>query len=540
MNEIAKLLLENEMAHKQSMRLAELSGLSIAAQTTFATAVSEISRGAMNKECHPVLTLNVSDKKQKIKYIIAVLEDKRQAFSEATDEGYKYAKKLVANITASSTAEGTRIELNYRLPATLRIDDKLVEKWTNNLNADPTLSPYEEIKRKNLQLIEMADKLRESEQQYKTLTNSLPIMIFSVDNNGAIIFANQWMHEYTGETIDEINRSNAKNIIHTGDFNLLSEGRRQFSIDPDAIIIPEHRIKNAGTGEYKWHTGISIAIKDPAGAIKYRNTFLVDIHAQKVIEETLKDNRQLKETQRELEEKIMLLNQSNQQLAQFAYVASHDLQEPLRKISFYSDFLSKKFADKIPEQANFFFNSLINAADRMKILIQDILAYSTVREEKFEQTDLNETLGDVLLDLEISIKEKKGEIIVGKLPVIEGNPRQLKQLFENLLSNSLKFSKPNTSPVITVSANIGTNTVLISFTDNGIGFDNRYMSKMFDIFQRLDPTDRKGTGIGLAICKKIADIHHGSISAVGEEGVGASFLIDLPLYQGNIDKIIDL
>ncbi len=347
MNKITSVTLENEMdlilAHKQSMRIAELAGLSLPAQTTFATAVSEISRNAFGQQNNASLSLYVSDKAERIKYIIAVLEDERRNFLQKKDEGFLYAKKLISNIEVVSIGGKNKITLGYRLPMGFRIDDILIEKWGINLNTDPVVSPYEEIKRKNRQLVEMADKVRESEEQYRSLTNSLPIMIFTMDNEHQITYANQWLKDYTGQNINKINTTRWQDILHGDDVAALWDTWEQKK-DDSTLIASEHRIKNAENDEYRWHKIVSIAITADDGAPQYWNNFMVDIHAQKMIEEALKDNMDLRAVQTELKEKIELLNQSNQQLEQFAFVASHDLQEPLRKISLYSDLLQKNSA----------------------------------------------------------------------------------------------------------------------------------------------------------------------------------------------------
>ena len=541
MNEITRVALENEMdlilAHKQSMRLAELAGLSLAAQTTFATAVSEVSRSSIGHENRAHLTLFVSDKKEKLKFIIAVLEDQRKDFSETKDEGYKYAKRLVPHINVSITPSGNKIEMHYRISTTLRLDDALIAKWKDSLNTDPAVSPYEEIKRKNRQLIEMADKLRASEQQYKTLTDSLPIMIFSTALDGKIIYANQWMNDYTGQTISEINLSKWEQILHPEDFNSVWENFDETFSVTDVPVTRERRVRDAKTGEYRWHEAISIAIKEEDGSIKQWNTFMADIHARKMVEDTLKDNQQLKAVHAELEEKIDQLNHSNRQLEQFAYVTSHDLQEPLRKIGFYSDLLKSKYGETIPEEGKIFFENLINATKRMKLLIQDILAYSTLRNENFITVDLNQVAEETVHDLEIGIREKNVDISVGPLPSVEGNMRQLKQLFENLISNSIKYAQPDVLPIIRITAKTDNENVVISFADNGIGFEEKYIHKMFDLFQRLHTKDKySGTGIGLAICKKIVDMHSGSVYAKGSPGHGATFMITLPLHQPKPQK----
>lgn len=545
MKEITNVTLENEMdlilAHKQSMRLAELTGLSLPSQTTFATAVSELCRSAIVDNSSACLKLYVSDKTEKLKSVIAVLEDKRKTFAAYKDDGYLYAKRLVSNASVESTENGTKIELRFRLPQTVRIDDVLIERLRINLNTDPNVSPYEEIKRKNRQLIEMADKLRESEQQYKSLTDSLPIMIFSMEKEGNITYANQWLHSYTGQTMDQINNTHWQDVVHADDIDEIWGNWRRNANDPEAIITPELRIKDLKTDEFRWHTGVSIPIPEGDGNVKLWNTFLVDIHDKKLIAQTLKDNRDLQEIRTELEEKITLLNKSNQQLEQFAYITSHDLQEPLRKIGFYSDFLNNKYRNILPDEARLFFDNMIGASSRMKMLVQDILAYSTVRQETFEGVGLNDVLAEVLDDLEIAINEALAEVRIEKLPVIDGNSRQLKQLFENILSNALKFSRPGINPVVQVSAKEFEDSVIIFVKDNGIGFEEKYLDKMFNLFQRLHSRDKfVGTGIGLAICKKIVDLHHGTITARGTPNDGSTFIISLPLKQAQLINNSDI
>ena len=539
MNEVTKVVLDNELdlmlAHKQCIRLAELAGLSLSAQTTFATAVSEVSRNSIDSKTSASITLFVSDKNEKIKYITAVLEDSRQGLSESKDEGFRYAKRLVQNISATITDAGNRIELNFRLPATLQVDDFIVEKWRLALNTDPAISPYEEIKRKNRQLIEMAEKLKASEQQYRSLTDSLPIMIYSMNIEGEIIYANQWLYEYTGETLEQINKTKWRNILPPDEFNEIWSNWSLLSADASSGIYPERKFRNFRTGEFRWHTGAATPILDDGGNLKWWNIFMVDVHAQKEAAAMLKHNVQLKAIQEELVEKVDQLNHSNLQLEQFAYITSHDLQEPLRKISFYSDFVNKKYGSLLPPEAGVFFENLINSTDRMKLLIQDVLAYSTLGKDNFTIVDLAGVAADTLYDLEISIKEKEADITIGHLPSITGNSRQLKQLFENLISNSLKFSKPRIKPIISITAKIKNAQLKLVFEDNGIGFDEQYLDRLFDLFQRLHTREEyKGTGIGLALCRKIVENHNGTISAKSKPGHGATFLITLPMSQKEI------
>ena len=257
------------------------------------------------------------------------------------------------------------------------------------------------------------------------------------------------------------------------------------------------------------------------------------------------DVTQLKETQRKLEEKINELNISNKDLEQFAYVASHDLQEPLRKIRAFGERLKTKFAEHINEEGQDYIGRMQNAAERMQILIDDLLAFSKVTREakEFLPIDLNQLIRKVLNDLDYTIESTNAIINLTVHEHVDGIASQLAQVFQNILSNSLKFVKQYTQPVIDISCQVlpGSSVPVVSasahqqycvikITDNGIGFDDGYAGKIFDLFQRLHSrTEYKGTGIGLAICKKIVENHAGFIFAKGVEGEGASFFIILPI-----------
>jgi PAS domain S-box-containing protein len=238
------------------------------------------------------------------------------------------------------------------------------------------------------------------------------------------------------------------------------------------------------------------------------------------------------------------LENLNQELASFAYVASHDLQEPLRKIQTFLSRIEEMEKDKLSERSADFFKRIQSASARMQTLIEDLLSYSRTTTDKRqpERVDLNELLWSVTKEMTDSIAEKKATIQINSLPVISGIPFQLNQLFTNLFSNALKFSKNNVPPLIVVSAETimakeanahglipGKNYEHVIVKDNGIGFESVYNKKVFEIFQRLHGrAEYSGTGIGLAICKKIVDNHEGVIYAEGEKDIGATFHIFLP------------
>jgi PAS domain S-box-containing protein len=269
---------------------------------------------------------------------------------------------------------------------------------------------------------------------------------------------------------------------------------------------------------------------------------LTDLTAQKEIEAQLKKgNEQLRQINEALES-------SNHDLQQFASVASHDLQEPLRKIQIFSSLLQEKESELKPESQKYL-SKIIDSSRRMKTLISDILNYSklSAAHHQIACIDLKELVTELLEDFELIIQDKQAEVTIGDLPCVEVNRGQIRQVFQNIISNALKFSKRGQSPKINISSHlIGEKNFdsasqpdgpycLISIRDNGIGFDEQFLSNIFTLFERLNSKDQyEGTGIGLAIAKKIIDKHGGLITARSIQGEGAEFKIILPMLQGHL------
>jgi signal transduction histidine kinase len=253
-----------------------------------------------------------------------------------------------------------------------------------------------------------------------------------------------------------------------------------------------------------------------------------------------------KRVERALEQKTKELSRSNSELEQFAYIVSHDLQEPLRKVLAFGDRLLDKCGETISSEGKEYIIRMQNASQRMKTLITDLLVFSRLRTkaQPFTQVDLTQVAREVLSDLEIKIEQTGGTVKLGDLPIIDADPLQMRQLFQNLIGNALKFQRKGGSPVVDIRAcmlddqengsdgNAHRPVCQITFEDNGIGFDEKYADRIFGVFQRLHGRDEyEGTGIGLSICKKIAERHDGKIEAKSAPGKGAAFIITLPMRQ---------
>jgi signal transduction histidine kinase/CHASE3 domain sensor protein len=249
----------------------------------------------------------------------------------------------------------------------------------------------------------------------------------------------------------------------------------------------------------------------------------------------------------QLEQYTAELKRSNEDLEQFAYVASHDLQEPLRKIRAFGDRLSSRYKKQLDDQGEDYINRMQSASVRMQGLIEDLLAFSRLAKnnDAFQRVDMNKVMEEVVEDLDIQIKREGAVLKIGKMPFLSGEKMQIRRLFQNLVNNAIKFHKPNEVPNIEVSGkNVKLSEikkvlgvaladipyVMITVKDNGIGFEERFNEKIFNIFQRLHGrAEYEGTGIGLAICRKIVANHKGYITARSEENVGSEFFVVLPV-----------
>lgn len=272
--------------------------------------------------------------------------------------------------------------------------------------------------------------------------------------------------------------------------------------------------------------------------IGINKTLMHEIKKQK------KSEKEINALNKKLISHIEKLKSSNEQLESFAFVASHDLQEPLRKIRIFSKRLLEKYLDTLDEEGKKFLEKIDNSAGKLQTLIKEILAYSTITLNESQKIDqsLNEVVKDAISNLEFTINEKKADILIEPLPTLKIVPEHISRVFQNLISNSIKFSKESEVPVIRIKeeteapANIPSQNKYhhISISDNGIGFDEKYSSKIFGMFQRLHQNSYDGSGIGLAVCKKIIEQHNALLTVESRINEGTKFTISFPVESEEV------
>ncbi|MHB1355059.1 MAG: ATP-binding protein [Anaerolineae bacterium] len=386
--------------------------------------------------------------------------------------------------------------------------------------------------------------LRESENKYRMLIDNANESIV-VEQDGLLKFFNTAAHGLLQSyTQHELFNRPFSGFLHPDDRTMVNEYYRQriaHEVEQSRLIF---RVVTYG-GVTKW-VEVNVALIEWQGKQATLN-FLTDITERRRAEGALHESEQreyqtkLSEQQRRLEieeqaaqalrEKAEELARSNKELQQFAYVASHDLQEPLRMVVSYTQLLAERYSGKLDEKADKYINYAVEGATRIQRLILDLLAYSRVgtRAKPFEQTDCSELVREAIQNLGKTVKESGAEVIVGDLPMVLADRAQLKQVFEHLIANAVKF-KSDAPPRVVISAQQKSGNWEFCIADNGIGIDPQFCDRIFIIFQRLHERGKyEGSGMGLAICKKIVERLGGYIWAESEPGVGSRFLFTIPV-----------
>jgi two-component system sensor kinase FixL len=376
------------------------------------------------------------------------------------------------------------------------------------------------------------EALAQEHNLLSSIINAMPNQVYVKDAKGRFILDNSAHRTYLG--LDEAQSVEGRTVHDyfapaiAAKFD--SDDRQVVETGVAILAHEEPAIRSDDESSETWLESNKVPLRDTDGKIVGLVGISSDISARK-------------EDEQKLVAFSAALERSNAELQNFASVASHDLQEPLRKIQAFGDRLKAKCSDALGEQGRDYLARMQNAAGRMQTLIQDLLKLSRVtsRAQPFERCDLAEILSQVLNDLEVAIEQKGAKIEAGPLPTIDADPVQMRQLFQNLVANALKFQRPGEKPEVSISARIlesrerlatGEQVCQIHVTDNGIGFDAQFAEQIFVVFQRLHTREEyEGTGIGLAVCRKITDRHSGSIVAKSEPGQGATFVITLPVHQ---------
>ncbi|WP_433831000.1 sensor histidine kinase [Flavobacterium anhuiense] len=515
------------------MKIAEMCGMASSFQTRFSTAVSEVARCAIAKGTNSLLVLGLNIVKATQKEIIAVITDTADLKS-CSPEAFLYASKISGNIqyTYANNQSVTRISQPITSPGLL--SEAKIKSIIDYFKFEPPLSPYDEIRKKNIELIALSEKLAESENKYKQLANTIPILICVLNERNNVLLVNESLENYLEIPLLAFDRKTLINFVHPEDIDGVLEGWNKAKQNRTTFL-EEIRIKNGS--EYIWHLISIVPNKTEDGSFNSWLVYFVDINAQKMMVETLKDNTELKLIKNELETANSKLRFKNKELEQFAYIASHDLQEPLRKIMIMLSRAGEHLSED--EKKKYYFDRITLAAGRLSNLITDVLNYSRIdNQQQFsKEVDLNQILIEVLGDLSLVIEEKNAVVNISPLPKVFGLDTQLRQLFYNLINNSLKFN--TAEPCVTVSYKdipkdenepVGAaNYEVIAISDNGIGMDSQYSNRIFDMFQRLHERDQYGgNGIGLALCRRIIENHNGIITFSSKPNEGTTFWIYLP------------
>ena len=364
------------------------------------------------------------------------------------------------------------------------------------------------------------DALAESEERFRTLADTAPVLIWLADANGRYTFFNQTWLQFTGRSSEEELGLGWMSQIHPEDFQSCVQ-QYLLAVETSVPFRLLYRLRRVD-GEYRWLLNTGVPSKTPCGTVAGYIGSCIDISDRKQLEEQLK-------------KRAKQLEQSNTELEQFAYVASHDLQEPLRTTASYTQLLAKRYQGKLDAKADKYINYVVDGVHRMQTLIEDLLKYSRVstRGQEFQRVNCQEIFERAISNFKIAIRKADATVSLDptceSLPPVMGDETQLLQLFQNLISNAIKYRRTYVKPIVQVAAQRQDDGWLFSVQDNGIGIEEQHRDRIFLIFQRLHTREEySGTGIGLAVCHKIVERHQGRIWVESQLGQGSTFYFTIP------------
>lgn len=394
----------------------------------------------------------------------------------------------------------------------------------------------QDVQRKNAELEGLYREL-------KFVTDTIPQLAWATDPDGSSYFFNKGWLQYTGSSLEENLGYGWLDFVHPEDLPG-AEACWNEAVRTGGTYQTQYRLRHAD-GSYRWFLARGTAMKDADGAILKWYGTTTDIQDHKLAQDQLESH--VEERTRELLEANTDLRQLYSELEQFAFVSHHDLREPIRKILIFAQMIKSDNYEMLPESSRVRLDKVIATAQRMNVALGDILNYATLsKKEEPAVVDINLVLSQISTELELYMAEKEAQVILTDLPTLWAVPRQIHQLFYNLISNSLKYSRPGVPPCIQINSRkltpseveqnsrlaTGKEYYEITVEDNGIGFEEIYADRIFTLFQRLHTRDAyAGTGIGLALVKKVVSSHGGSIWVKSAVGQGATFGIILPLMQ---------
>jgi PAS domain S-box-containing protein len=444
-----------------------------------------------------------------------------------------------ANLAAAYTEHGSRHIKEYRLRHKngnyIWIRDHSFIQWHDDkpVRIIGTTVDIHDQKILELQLHETSEKLN-------AMMETLPHIAFTCDATGKATYFNARWTEYSGQNPEEAFGGTSRAYVHPDDLHQVTEWKEHVASGIPFTSQTRYLRKD---GQYRWHLIRALPVRNNAGAIAYWIGTCTDIHDQKDFMTKLESL--VSERTGELQQSKSILERLNSELSSFAYVAAHDLREPIRKVLAFGDYLVKREGEKLSDRGVDYLTRMQGAARRMDLMLDDLLTFSMVNtwETQRETVELNGVVSQARTTLIDKVEEANATIVVGSLPNYPGFVFQLRQLFIQLIDNALKFSKPDAAPLIEISSEIviGKNIagldaasqyLHITLTDNGIGIDPQYRNRVFDLFQRLHSKDKySGTGIGLSICRKIVENHQGIITLESKPNIGSTFHIYLPIVN---------